>query len=294
MRNALKVFVLMAALTALLGAIGSWLGGTTGVVVAIALAAALNLATYWWSGPLALRAYGARIVSDHEAPALHALVDRLRRRAGLPMPRVAIAPHAQPNAFASGRGPATGVVCVTDGLLRTLGREELEAVVAHELAHIRNRDVLLMTVAATIAGAIGWAANLAAFGALDSAQHDEEGEAGGWLPMLLGLLLAPLAAMVVQLAISRQREYEADRVGAEICERPLALAGALRRLDEHARAVPMQVAPAAAPLAQVTPHLAGGGALVKLFSTHPPTAERVARLEAMAARGAPVLVRHGA
>jgi heat shock protein HtpX len=203
------------------------------------------------------------------------MVDRLRQRAGLPMPTVAIAPHAQANAFATGRNPEHAVVCVTEGLMRLVNQDELEGVIAHELAHIKNRDMLLQTVTATMAGAIS---NLAWFGMFMGGRDDEGGSPFGGLLMVI---LAPIAASLVQMAISRQREFKADRVGAEISGKPLALAGALQKLEATARRIPMDVAPAAAPLAQVNPLAAHGGGLMKLFSTHPPTEERVAALKAL-------------
>jgi heat shock protein HtpX len=276
----LKVFGMMAALTALFIAVGGALGGQSGMVVALLMAAAMNVFAYWGSASMVLRMYGAQVVDAAQAPELYAMVDRLRQRAGLPMPQVAVAPHAQPNAFATGRDPAHAVVCVTAGLLQALGREELEGVIAHELAHIKNRDMLLQTVTATLAGAIGSLGQMAMWGAmLGGGRRDDDDSAAGGLAMII---LAPLAAGLIQMAISRQREYKADAVGAEICGRPLALASALRRLDAAAQRIPMEVAPAAAPLAQVNPLAAHGGGISSLFSTHPPTEQRVARLEALA------------
>jgi heat shock protein HtpX len=225
-----------------------------------------------------LRMYGARTVTAAEAPELYAMVDRLRQRAGLPMPTVAIAPQAQPNAFATGRNPEHAVVCVTEGILGLVSREELEGVLAHELAHVKNRDMLLQTVTATMAAAIS---NLAWMGMFAGGRDDDEG--GNPIAGLLMVLLAPIAASLVQLAISRQREFKADAVGAQISGRPLALANALRKLDAGAHRIPMRVSPAAAPLAQVNPLAFSGGSMARLFSTHPPTAERVARLQALAA-----------
>jgi heat shock protein HtpX len=270
-----KVFVLMAGLTALFGALGGFIGGQAGMGMALVFAAVMNVAMYWGSSTMVLRMYRARAVTPAEAPGLYALVDRLRRRAGLPMPTVAIAPHAQPNAFATGRNPRNAVVCVTEGLLQLLSEEEIEGVVAHELAHIQNRDMLLQTVTATLAGAIG---NLAHFGLFFGGGDEDDNPLA-----LLGMaILAPIAAMIVQMAISRQREFQADAVGARICGRPHSLANALRRLESGARQIPMQVAPAAAPLAMVNPLAAlRGGGVARLFSTHPPTMERVLRLEAM-------------
>jgi heat shock protein HtpX len=277
--NNTKVFLLMAALTGMVGVAGQALGGTAGLGLALALAAAGNLAMYFWSGPAALRMYGARVVSEREAPELVRMVERLRQRAGLPPPRVAIAPQAQPNAFATGRSPRHGVVCVTEGLLGTLRPAELEGVIAHELAHIKQRDTLLMTVTATAAGAISHLANLAMFSSFFGGRSD--GEEGGGAGQFLAMIVAPLAATLIQLAISRQREFRADALAAEITGQPLALATALAKIEQEARRTPMAVAPAAAALAQVNPLAGAGGALTRLFSTHPPTRDRIARLERM-------------
>jgi heat shock protein HtpX len=273
--NNVKVFVLMAGLTALFIAIGAAIGGQSGMTMAIVFAVVINFITYYASSTIVLRMYGAKVVTEGEAPELYAMVDKLRQRAGLPMPTVAIAPHAQPNAFATGRNPEHAVVCVTEGILKMLSPEELEGVLAHELAHIKNHDMLLQTIAATIAGAISNLANFALF--FGSAQHDDEG--GNPAAGLLMVVLAPIAAMLIQFAISRSREFKADAVGAEISGKPLGLANALRKMDAAAHKIPMHVAPAAAPLAIVNPLAAYGGGVTKLFSTHPPTAERVARLE---------------
>jgi heat shock protein HtpX len=275
--NNIKVFVLMAGLTALFGAIGASVGGQGGMVIALLMAGAMNVFMYYTSSTMVLKMYGARLVSRAEAPELYGMVDRLRQRAGLPMPTVAIAPHDQPNAFATGRSPAHSVVCVTEGLLRLVTREELEGVVAHELAHIKNRDMLLQTVTATMAGAIGMLSQFAMF----FGGRDEEGR-GNPVAAIAMLILGPLAASVIQLAISRQREFKADAVGAEISGHPLALAGALRKLDAYAKRIPMEVAPAVAPLAQVNPLQAHGGGMLALFSTHPSTEQRVARLQELA------------
>jgi heat shock protein HtpX len=275
--NNVKVFMLMAGMTALFMAIGGAVGGQSGATIALLMAGVMNVVMFYASGSMALRAYNAQVIDAHSAPELFRMVDRLRQRAGLPMPRVAIAPHAQPNAFATGRNPENAVVCVTEGLMKTVSREELEGVVAHELAHIKNRDMLLQTFTATLAGAIS---NLAWIGMFAGRGDDDESPFGG----ILMVILAPIAASLIQLAISRQREFKADAVGAEICGRPLALAGALQKLDAIAHQVPMHVAPAVAPLAQVNPLSAFGGGVAKLFSTHPSTAERVARLQTIAHR----------
>jgi heat shock protein HtpX len=279
--NNVKVFVLLAGLTALLVAIGGAIGGSSGAMIAFVLSAGMNFVMYYASSTMVLRAYGAQVVGASEAPELYAMVDRLRQRAGLPMPTVAIAPQAQPNAFATGRDPEHAVVCVTEGIMRLVSRDELEGVIAHELAHIKNRDMLLSTIAATMAGAI---TNLAHFGFLFGGGHADD-EDGGSNPLvaLAMLILAPIGAMLIQFAISRQREFKADAVGAEITGRPLALASALQKLELGAHRIPMHVSPAVAPLAQVNPLAFSGGGVAKLFSTHPPTAERVARLAAIAA-----------
>jgi heat shock protein HtpX len=276
--NNVKVFTLMAGLTGLLVALGSYFGGQGGMITMLVVSAAMNFIMYFASTSMVLRMYRARIVDASQAPELYAMVDRLRQRAGLPMPLVAIAPHEQPNAFATGRNPEKSVVCVTEGILKLISREELEGVIAHELAHIKNRDMLLQTVAATMAGAIS---NLA-YAAMWFGHSDDDGGSNP-IGLLIMMIVAPIAAMMIQFAISRQREFKADAVGAEICGRPIALAGALQKLDAYSRRIPMHVAPAAAPLAQVNPLAATGGGLSKLFSTHPPTEERVRRLQALAA-----------
>jgi heat shock protein HtpX len=275
--NNVKVFTLMAALTGLLVALGSYFGGQGGMMTMLVVSALMNFIMYFASTNMVLRMYRARVVDASQAPELYEIVDRLRQRAGLPMPLVAIAPHEQPNAFATGRSPEKSVVCVTAGLMTLVGREELEGVIAHELAHIKNRDMLLQTVAATMAGAISYLAYAAMFfGGRDD-------ESSNPLASILMIVVAPLAAAMIQFAISRQREFKADAVGAQITGRPMALASALQKLDAYARRIPMHVPPAAAPLAQVNPLAATGSGLTKLFSTHPKTEERVARLRALAA-----------
>jgi heat shock protein HtpX len=275
--NNVRTFVLMAGLMGLFLLAGQLLGGTSGLLFALVLGGAMNFFMYFFSDRMVLRMYRASVVTEAEAPELYAMVNRLRQRAGLPMPKIAIAPHEQPNAFATGRNPGHAVVAVTSGILKSMPPEELEGVLAHELAHVKNRDMLTSTIAATMAGAISNLPYLLMFG---GGRDDDNGNPMGQLALML---LGPIAAMLIQFAISRQREFEADRVGAEIAGRPLPLARALRRLDTMAHQIPMRVAPAAAPLAQVNPLAAYGGGLGRLFSTHPPTAERVARLEALAA-----------
>ena len=276
--NNLKTAVLMAGLIALLMAAGQLLGGAQGLLLGSILGLGMNFVMYFWSDKLVLKMYGAQVVTEQEAPELYRMVDRLRQRAGLPMPVVAVARQQQPNAFATGRSPSHAVVAVTTGILQMMPQDELEGVIAHELAHIKNRDMLISTVAAGIAGMIG---NLPWLLMFMGGRSDDEGR--NPLGELALVILAPIAAMLIQFAISRQREFEADRVGAEILGRPMPLAQALRRLDYMAHQIPMNIPPAAAPLAQVNPLSAVGGGMMKLFSTHPPTEERVARLEAMAA-----------
>jgi heat shock protein HtpX len=246
------------------------------MVMALLFAGGMNVFMYYNSSKMVLRMYGAHVVSEQDAPDLYRMVDRLRQRAGLPMPVVAIAPHEQPNAFATGRNPEHAVVCVTQGILQLVPPEELEGVIAHELAHIKNRDMLIMTFAATMAGAISMVGNMALF---MGGRDDENRNPIATLAMVL---LAPIAAMLIQFAISRQREFKADAVGAQISGKPMALANALVKLDTYAKQIPMHVAPAAAPLAQVNPLQAHGGAMASLFSTHPSTEQRVARLRELA------------
>lgn len=278
----LKVFLLMSGLTALLVVIGGWLGGSSGALLFFVLAAVMNFAMYWWSDKVVLRMYKAQTVGPDDAPDLYRMVDRLRQRAGLPMPTVAVAPSQQPNAFATGRNHQHAVVCVTTGIMQLVSKEELEGVIAHELAHIKHRHMLVSTVAATMAGAIAMIGNIVKWGAIFGGfRGDDEGNSP--VALLAMAIVAPIAAMIIQLAISRANEFQADRTGAEIAGRPQGLANALRKLDAYAHRIPMEVNPAAAQLAIVNPLSAvRGGGLFKLFSTHPSTEERVQRLEALA------------
>ena len=273
--NNLKTFVLLAGLFGLFLLAGQLIGGSSGLLVAMVFGSVFNFVMYFFSDRLVLKMYGAKVVTGAEAPELYAMIDRLRQRAGLPMPAIAIAPHEQPNAFATGRNPDHAVVAVTSGLLQHVPQDEIEGVLAHELAHVKNRDMLITTVAAGIAGALSNLPYLLMFG---GGRDDREGN--GYAQLGLALL-APIGALLIQFAVSRQREFEADRVGALMLGRPAPLANALIRLDTLAHRIPMQVAPAVAPLAQVNP-LTGQGGFSRLFSTHPPTSERVARLQAMA------------
>ena len=277
-----KVFMLMAGLTALLVVIGQLVGGTNGAMLFFVMAAVMNFGMYWVSDKVVLRMYGAKIIERQQAPDLFDMVDRLRQRANLPMPVVAIAPSEQPNAFATGRNPQRAVVCVTAGILKLVSREELEGVIAHELAHIKHRHMLVGTVAATMAGAIAMIGSIIKWGAIFGGFGGRDREDSNPLAMLAMAIVAPLAAAIIQMAISRQNEFQADETAAKLTGRPRNLATALQRLDGFAQRIPMQVNPAAAQLAIVNP-LAGarGMGFLKLFSTHPPTAERVARLQAL-------------
>lgn len=270
-----KVFLLMAALTGLFVVVGGAIGGREGMLIAFMMAAVMNFFAWFNSGTAALRAYRARVVSQAEAPQLYEIVDRLRRNAGLPMPRLAVASQPQPNAFASGRNPVNAVVCVTDGLMQMLDREEVEGVLAHELAHIKNGDMLLQTVSATLAGAVGMMSQFGMYGAA-------AGSDGRLRVNPLAVILAPLAATMIQFAISRTREFKADAVGAAISGKPLELAEALAKINAAAKTIPMRIPATMAPLAQVDPLQAFGGGIGRLFSTHPPVEERIARLRAMA------------
>ncbi|MGD2152633.1 MAG: zinc metalloprotease HtpX [Gemmatimonadales bacterium] len=271
MGNYVKIFGLMAALTALVLGIAYSAGGSGALVPALILVGLFNFGMYWFSDSAVLRMYRARVIERGDQPGLYEMVDRLRQRAGLPMPKVAIAPSQQPNAFATGRNPQRAVVCFTQGILEGLSREELEGVTAHELAHIRNRDMLTNTVAATMAGAVMILARFAFF----FGGRDRNAIAG-----LAMLIMAPLAAFLVQMAISRQMEFRADRVGAEIAGTPRGLAQALLKLESLARRIPMDVSPSAAHVCIVNPLRRGG--LTRLFTTHPPVEERVARLDELA------------
>jgi len=281
MFNLLKTAVLMAAITALFMALGRLIGGHTGMVVALLLAAGMNFFSYWFSADMVLRMVNAREVDAGSAPQFHRLVADLAARAGLPMPRVYLIEDEAPNAFATGRNPENAAVAATTGLLRALTERELRGVMAHELAHVQHRDILISTVSATMAGAISMLANIALlFGG-----RDDEGRPVNPIAGLLVMLLAPLAASLIQMAISRAREFEADRGGAEISGDPRALASALQKIERLAQGLPLEAAQAHPEVAQmmIMNPLSGAG-LAGLFATHPSTGERVARLLAMAGR----------
>ncbi len=271
--SGLKTAVLLGGLSGLFLLIGGAIGGQSGLVVAFAFALLMNAGSYWFSDKIVLRMYRAREV-DAGHP-LYRITERLAQRAGLPMPKVYIIPDMSPNAFATGRSPQHAAVAATEGILRLLSEEELEGVMAHELAHVRNRDILISSVAATIAAAIMMLANMAQWAAIFGAgQRDDRG--GNPLALLATALLAPLAAGLIQAAISRQREFAADRLGARIAGSPMGLANALRRLEAGARAIPMDANPATAHMFIVKP--LSGQALMSWFSTHPPTEARIAAL----------------
>jgi heat shock protein HtpX len=280
--NFIKTGFLLATLTAILIAMGALVGGETGLVVAFVISLVMSAFSLWKSDSMVLRMHGAREIDAASAPGLHTLVQDLSQRAGLPMPRVYVMQNPQPNAFATGRSPSRSAVAVSTGLMEMLTREEIAGVVAHELAHIKNRDTLTMTVAATIGGAISMFANMLQFGLLFGGNRS--GGRVGWLGTLVTIIVAPMAAMMVQMAISRSREYQADRVGSEIVGNPLWLASALRKIGHYARQIRNPTAeqvPASAHLFIVNP-LTGRG-VDSLFSTHPNTENRIAELERLAA-----------
>ena len=278
--NTMKTFLLMGLLTVLLVFIGGFLGGQNGMFLAFAFALIKNVGSYWFSDKIVLRMYGASEVQQADDPALYQIVDELRQRAGLPMPRVYIIPSEQPNAFATGRDPNHAAVAVSQGILRLLSQDELRGVIGHELTHVKHRDILIGTIAATMAGAISMLANMAQWAMMfGGGRSSNDREGSNPVAGLVMMIVAPIAAMMIQMAISRSREFLADEGGAQISGNPLSLASALRRLDTASHEIPMQASPATAHMFIVNP-LTGGG-LMKLFSTHPPMEERFARLEAM-------------
>jgi heat shock protein HtpX len=282
--NRLKTTLLLSLLTVMMVMMGSAIGGKTGMVFAFFMAAAMNFFSYWFSDKIVLRMYGAQEIGEQDHPAFYGMVRRLAARAALPMPKVYIIPDQSPNAFATGRNPQHAAVAATEGILRILTPDELEGVMAHELAHVLNRDILVGTIAATFAGAISMIGNMLQWGAMFGVgRNDDEEGSGGLIGSLVMAIIAPIAAMLIQMAVSRSREYLADETGARICGRPLALANALRKLHNASQAIPMQDArPATAHMFIVNP-LTGGG-VMSLFSTHPPMEERVARLESLTTR----------
>ncbi|MGB9935654.1 zinc metalloprotease HtpX [Thermodesulfovibrio yellowstonii] len=280
--HTLKTLVLMVFLSVFFIFVGSLIGGKHGATLALIMALGMNFFAYFFSHKIVLAMYGAKEVSEAEAPELYNIVRRLAQKAELPMPKVYIIDSEQPNAFATGRSPKHGVVAVTTGIMRILSREELEGVIGHELAHIKHRDILISTIAATIAGAISYLAQMAMWANIFGGRHDDEEGGGHPIVALLMMIIAPLIAMIIQLAISRSREYAADEDGARIAGNPLYLSNALRKLHYASQAIPMDANPGTAHMFIVNP--LSGKTLMKLFSTHPPIDERIARLEAMARR----------
>jgi heat shock protein HtpX len=280
--NQMKTFILMALLTVLLVWLGSVVGGRNGAIYALVFAGVMNFGVYWFSDRIVLKMYRAQAVTEAEEPVLHRIVRELALRAGIPMPKVYIIPNDTPNAFATGRNPEHAAIAVTAGIKGLLSEEELKGVLAHELSHISHRDILIGTVAATIAGAISFIATMARWGALFGGDDREGGGMAQFAVMLVLTTLASLAALLIQMAISRSREYLADEGGARLAGNPLFLARALAKLDAKAQRIPMEVNPATAHMFIVNP-LRGGG-VMSLFSTHPPMEERIRRLEAMAHR----------
>jgi heat shock protein HtpX len=282
MGNLIKTWFLLTVLTCLLVLAGGAIGGQQGMVIAFVLAFVMNVGSYWFSDKIVLSMYGAQPVEEAQAPELYRIVRELAAEAKIPVPPIYIIQDDSPNAFATGRNPSHAAVAVTDGILRIMSEDELKGVLAHELSHVKNRDTLIMTIAATLAGAITYLAQMAQWAAIfgGGRRSDEEGGGGGSLiGMLLMAVLAPFAAMLVQMAISRSREYEADASGARLCHRASGLEHALAKLDAASRQVPLNATPATAHLFIVNPLTSGG--LATLFSTHPPIEERIARLRAM-------------
>jgi len=271
MNNALRTGALMAVLIVLFALIGQAVAGQQGMIMALAVALMMNFASYWFSDKIVLSMYRAREVGRAEAPELYDMVDKLRQRAGLPMPKLYVIPSDQPNAFATGRNPDHSAVAVTNGIVRILSKEELEGVIAHELAHIKNRDILTSSIAATVAAAITLLARFALF---FGGGRDRENV----FSALLMLILAPIAAMMIQMAISRSREFAADRKGAEICGKPRALASALTRLERGVELHPVEANPSTAHMFIVSPFAGGMRGMLQLFATHPPTEQRVEKL----------------
>lgn len=283
MTSQLKTFMLLALLSGLIIVLGGALGGKTGIVIAFGLALLMNVGSYWYSDKIVLRMYQARELSENEAPAVHSMVRELAANAQIPMPRIAVVPEEAPNAFATGRNPENSVVAVTEGILRLLSPEELKGVLAHEIAHIANRDILIQTVAGVMASTIVSIANFMQFAAIfGMGRSNEEGEGGSNPLMALVLaIVAPIAASLIQFAISRSREYLADASGARFCGQPLALASALGKLQSWNQRIPMQNGNATTAEMFIVAPLFGGG-MAKLFSTHPDINDRIARLREMA------------
>ena len=283
MTRQIKTVLLLALLSGIIIVLGGLMGGRTGVIIAFGLALVMNVGSYWYSDKIVLSMYHARELAPEEAPYLHRIVEELARNAGIPKPRVCVVPEEAPNAFATGRDPQHAVVAVTEGIMRLLSPEELRGVVAHEVGHIVNRDILIQTVAGVLGSAIVTLANIFQFTAIFGGNRDGEG-GGNPIGALVLALLAPIAAGLIQMAISRSREYLADDTGAELCGQPLALAGALAKLGAASGRIPMQEGnPSTEQMFIVAPMFSIDGSMANLFSTHPPLEERIRRLQAMAA-----------
>jgi heat shock protein HtpX len=277
MGNQIRTTLLMALLTGLILLIGQWIGGRQGMFIALLVAAGMNFFSYWFSDKIVLRMYSAQEVGPQDGPELYGMVQELCRRANLPMPKVYVIPQEAPNAFATGRNPEHAAVAVTEGLLKRMSREEAMGVLAHELAHVKNRDILIGSIAATMAGAIMMLADMARWSAIFGGHRDrEEGGGGGGLGLIVMSIIAPLAAMLIQMAISRSREYLADATGAAFAGTPEGLARALEKLGAYSKQLPMNASPSTAHMFIVNP--LSGRSLMHLFSTHPPLEERIARL----------------
>ena len=278
--NTIRTTLLLGALTGLLMLIGGYFGGKSGVVIAFLFAMVMNFGSYWFSDKIVLRMYKAQKISESQAPELYGIVKNLALRGNLPMPRVYVIPENTPNAFATGRDENHAVVAVTEGITRILNRDELEGVIGHELTHIKNKDMLISSIAATLAGAIVMLANIAQWAAIfGGVSRDDDEGGGGLIGLILMAILAPIAATVIQMAISRSREFLADAGGAKISGKPYGLAGALEKLQRASQAIPMDANPSTAHMFIVNPLT--GGSLMSLFSTHPPLEERIARLKSM-------------
>ncbi|MBQ1621256.1 MAG: zinc metalloprotease HtpX [Selenomonadaceae bacterium] len=283
--NTLKTLILMALLTGIMVAVGGSFGGTSGATVMLLISLGMNLFSYWFSAPMVLRAYGAQEVTREEAPELYGMVEQLAANAHLPMPKLCIINSDVPNAFATGRNPSHAAVAVTTGIMRVLDYNELSGVLGHELTHVKNRDILISTIAAAMAGVISWIANIAQWAAIFGVgRSDDDEEGGGLLGSLVTIIIAPIAAFLIQMAISRSREYAADKGGGEICGNPEYLASALAKIDyyaKHAQPLP-DATPATAHMFIVNPLEGVGSTIMNLFSTHPATEDRIARLHAQA------------
>jgi len=277
--NTFKTTLLLGLLSCLLVLAGGAIGGKSGMTFALVIAGVMNFVSYWFSDKIVLSMYGAQQVSEADYPEFYGLVRQLAIQGGLPMPKVYLIESDTPNAFATGRNPEHAAVAATTGILRILSREELMGVMAHELTHVRNRDILISSIAATIAGAVTYLAHMAQWTAMFGGGRDSDEEGGGAFGLIAMAILAPIAAMLIQMAISRSREYDADKGGAEISGNPLFLAGALRKLELANQQIPMHANPATAHMFTVSPLSAGG--MMALFSTHPPLQERIRRLEEM-------------